>query len=562
MNKLCFPSGEISFDLAENAKPVAETIDRLESERTIRRLWDGDHTVWNPDPREIANRLGWLRLPGTMPGETAAIESFAAGIRDEGFNSVLLLGMGGSSLAPEMYGKIFGSDLDYRVLDSTAPDAVLEVSEAVRPRKTLFLVSTKSGGTVETLSLFRYFFDLKHRELGDEAGSRFAAVTDPGSSLAATAERLKFRRVFLNDPDLGGRYSALSHFGLVPAALCRADLGRLLESAAQARRACLPERPARENPGAVLGAAMGGMARLGRDKLTFYISPRIASLGNWLEQLIAESTGKEGNGILPVIGEKPGGPYGPDRLFVFLELAGEEFPNSVHADISRRGHPAIRIRLNDVYGIGGQIFTWEMATALAGAIFRINPFDQPDVESTKEAARGIAQQIENGTFVFEKGDSSVPGISLPGRDRGSPPERPDVALRRFLALSGKGGYFVVQAYLKPSPENDRSLGEICELIRQITGAAVAPGYGPRYLHSTGQLHKGDAGKGLFIQFSAAPRRDVPIPGSGISFGALTVAELLGDRKALIDAGRKVIGFHFDDPGQGLEYVIESLKIQL
>jgi len=453
-----------------------------------------------------------------------------------------------------MFSLIFGPGVDFHVFDTTAPDAVGALNDSLEGKNPFFIVSTKSGGTVETLSLFRYFFDSQKKRRGG-AGQAFAAITDPGSTLAETAARLNFRKTFLNPPDVGGRFSALSLFGLVPACIGGVDVSMLLAMAKPAMDACLPGPPALENPGAALGAAIGEAARLGLDKLTFHISPRIASFGNWLEQLIAESTGKEGRGILPVVGERPGGHYGDDRFFVFIELEGEEFPEEIPADISGRGHPVARIKVRDIYGLGEQIYIWEMAVAVAGSVLGINPFDQPDVESTKGAARSIAAEIERGTYSFTGNKPSVQGISVAGGKPGDPA----AALNEFITGAGQGSYICIQAYLAPSREIDMLLGQFRELIRERTGVAVTCGYGPRYLHSTGQLHKGDAGKGLFIQLSADPKRDIAVPGSNISFGALTLAAVLGDRKALADAGRRVIGLHFEDEKRGLEYMLESLR---
>lgn len=555
-----FQIRNIQFDLGEYAAPVREAVRELESRRAVQRIWDGDHTVWKPGPAEITNRLGWLRLPESMLKEIPAIDSFASELKDDGFTSVILLGMGGSSLAPEMFHEIFGEasgpGMRFTVLDTTAPEAVRTASELASREKTLFIVSTKSGSTVETLSLFNYFHnDLAARVPG--AGACFAAITDPESSLAATAQRLNFRRVFLNDPDIGGRYAALSLVGLVPGRLCGLDLRKLLAAGEDGMKICGPATPVRENPGAVLGAAMAVLAQAGLDKLTFFISPRIAPFGDWLEQLIAESTGKEGRGILPVMGELPGGRYGSDRAFVFLELDGDEWPGEVRPELSGRGIPSITVKVPGPYGIGEQIYLWEMATAVAGSILGINPFDQPNVESTKKAARGILAAIEGGSFPVEPGKSSPDGISV----YSSPEKDPSLAIQEFLGGVWEGDYIGIQAYLAPSGKTRNTLGLIRESLRQKTGVAVTCGFGPRYLHSTGQLHKGDSGKGSFIQFAPGAGEDIPVPGTNIGFGALTIAAALGDRKALAEAGRKVLTFYLSDPVKGLDYIFYSLKNQ-
>jgi len=552
-----FRVGNITFELGEFTGAVLKTIQALESQRVVPRIWEHDHTVWKPSPVEITNRLSWLHVPETMLKEIPAIENFTAEIKKDGFTSVILLGMGGSSLAPEMFHEIFGSDIQFSVLDTTVPESVRAVSDAAEREKTLFVVSTKSGSTVETLSLFNYFYGSLAGK-GAGAGACFAAITDPGSSLEATAAGLNFRKVFLNDPDIGGRYAALSLVGLVPGGICGIDLRQLLGSAKKAAKACGTASPARDNPGAVLGAAMGALAQKGLDKPTFFISPRIASFGDWLEQLIAESTGKEGRGILPVLGETPGGRYGSDRFFVFIELEGDEPPEEFRSEVSGRGLPSITIRVPDLYGIGELIFIWEMATAVAGSILGINPFDQPNVETTKKAARGILAEMEGGSFPLDHGQPSPQGVSV----FDSPAKEPSAAMGEFLGKICEGDYIGIQAYLAPSGKIRNSLGLISEALRQKTGAAVTCGFGPRYLHSTGQLHKGDSGLGSFIQFTAGSEEDIPVPGMKLGFGALTMAAALGDRKALIDAGREVLTFYLSDPDKGLDYIFYSLKNQI
>lgn len=548
--------GNIILDLAGYEEHVRNTVNQLASNRVVRRIWERDHTVWKPDSAEITDRLGWLRLPDSMPGEIPGINEFAAEVKNAGFTSLILLGMGGSSLAPEMFNKILGTGIRFAVLDTTVPETVRAVSELADQEKTLFIVSTKSGTTVETISLFNYFYG-KLAGRGPGAGASFAAVTDPGSPLAAMAAGLNFRRVFLNDPDVGGRFSALSFFGLVPGGLCGLDLRKLLGSAAKGMTACGPDIPVWENPGAVLGAALGSLAGLGMDKLTFFLSPRIVSFGDWLEQLIAESTGKEGRGILPVIGEAPGGRYGDDRVFVFLELEGEEL-DETRSELSGREIPSLTIRVPDLYGIGAQIFVWEMATAVAGSVLGINPFDQPDVESTKRAARGILAAMESGSSPLEKAQPSSQGISV----YGSPSADPSLALREFLGRVSAGNYIGIQAFLADSGRIRGLLRLLGETLRRKTGAAVTCGFGPRYLHSTGQLHKGDSGKGLFIQFAAGTANEIPVPGAKSGFGALTAAAALGDREALVDAGREVLTFYLSDPIKGLDYILYSLKNQI
>jgi len=506
----------------------------MKQQRIMARLWAHDHTVWKPGPTEIINRLGWLHIAEAMLESIPRMESLAEEVRGEGYTHALLLGMGGSSLAPE-------------VLDSTDPGAVLAHAERLDLSKTLFIVTTKSGGTVETLSFFKFFYNRVVEAVGaEQAGAHFVAITDPGSRLADIAQAYNFRATFLNDPNIGGRYSALSYFGLVPAALIGLDVERLLDRTLTAATNCASCNcpVAGDNDGARLGAIMGALAQAGRDKLTLVTYPDITPFGNWVEQLIAESTGKEGQGILPVVGEPPGEPavYGDDRLFVYLQLdphAGEGqrrgFDAAIQA-LEEAGHPVVRLCLNDLYDLGGQFFLWEMATAVAGHLLSINPFDQPNVEAAKVLARKMVAEYR------EKG--SLSGVELAPLTA--------EALSEFLAQARPGDYIALQAYVQPTPKTDAALADLRLRLRNRTRLATTVGYGPRFLHSTGQLHKGDAGNGLFIQFTADDPRDVPIPDevgsqdSSISFGVLKMAQALGDHQALLDAGRRVIRFHLGD----------------
>ena len=560
----------MTFRPASCREAAEEARRALREERTVPRIRLKDHTLWKPVPEEIADRLGWLRSPFSMPGSFPEIDAFVEAVRAEGFRFVLLLGMGGSSLAPEVFRRVFGAAggfPDLAVLDSTDPGAVLGFAERLDLRRTLFVVSTKSGGTVETFSFLRYFYNLTAERLGAEgAGRCFAAITDPGSALADLASAHRFRHTFLNDPEIGGRYSALSLFGLVPAALIGMDLKRLQERAADAAgREFSGEKGENGMGGATLGALLGGLAAQGRDKLTFVFSPRIAPFGDWIEQLIAESTGKEGKGILPVVGEPLGKPgvYGSDRCFVRLCLADERPGEDQLRLLAEAGHPVVDIRLGDPYDLGGQCFSWEMATAVAGARLGINPFNQPDVESAKILARQmIAAYREKGELPPETPALQVPGISVYGPARGGGPGE---ALEAFLGEAKPGAYAAVHAYLKPTADADAALALLRLRIRDRFRIAVTVGYGPRFLHSTGQLHKGDAGRGLFIQLTADDPRDVSIPdalgapAAALTFGVLKAAQAFGDRRALLEKGRGVIRFHLHaDPAGGIRRLAEAL----
>lgn len=569
--RLGAPREAVCFRLGAYREAVDRVWEDLRRERVIHRIWEHDHTVWKPDPAEIANRLGWLRAPQEMRGATAPFRDFARSVAAEGFTHALLLGMGGSSLAPEVYRKTFGvapGHLDLAVLDSTDPGAVLACAEALDPLKTLFLVSTKSGGTVETVSLFRFFHERAARLLGRErAGAHFAAVTDPGSSLAELAREYGFRHVFLSDPDVGGRYAALTPFGLVPAALSGVDVERLLERALTAStNAAACNCPVQgDNHAARLGAVLGELALSGRDKATFFFSPGLESFGDWVEQLLAESTGKDGRGILPVVGEPPAPPdaYGKDRVFVHLRLEGDDALDGSVAALEEAGHPVIRLALRDAYDLGGQFFLWEMATAVAAWRLGVQPFDQPDVEATKVRARElVAAYRAEGQLPEPRPALSAGGLRVYGEARG---KTPAAALGAFLEGAVPEAYVAFQAYLPPCPAMDLALGALRQAVRARTRLATTLGYGPRYLHSTGQFHKGDGGRGLFVQLTADPARDAPIPdgpgdrGASVSFGVLEAAQAMGDRQALVDRGRRVLRLHL---GPDAESALHALAAAL
>jgi len=540
--------------LGEHEPDVHETLVNLKENRIMTRIWDHDHTVWKPEPEEITNRLGWLNSPENMTGVVPQIIEFTNDVREEGFKRAVLLGMGGSSLAPDLFARVFHTAdgyLELHVLDSTDPDAVRELTEAVNPAETLFIVSTKSGTTAETLSFFKHFFNITSASVGSsKTGGHFIAITDPKSSLVDLAEKHSFREVFLNDPDIGGRYSALSYFGLVPAALAGVDIAKLLDRASTAAYNCEPGNcPVKgDNSGAQLGTAMGTLALEGRDKLTLVTSLPIEAFGAWAEQLLAESTGKEGKGILPVDGEILGTPeiYGPDRLFVYLRLAGDSTYDDAVENLKDSGHPVIQINLDDLYDLGGEFFRWEMATAVAGHVLGINPFDQPNVESAKDQTRQmLAAFTKDGTLPAREPSLEDDGIAVYTEiSAGSLAD----AITGFLDQAASGDYVALQAYIKPSEDTWAELQELRLKIRDISGIATTAGYGPRFLHSTGQLHKGDGGRGLFIQITSQGASDLPIPDeagsedSSISFGVLKTAQAMGDGQALADSGRRVIRF--------------------
>lgn len=558
------PQSTWSFALGREKGEDMQIVHQLQEENVLERIWRKDYTLWADKPTEITNRLGWLRIAESMSHEIQRLQAFANDVKEAGLRQAVLLGMGGSSLAPELFARAFGvqgDHLNLTVLDSTDPQAVSAIRTMLNPRETLFIVSSKSGTTVETLSFFKYFFNWLQEALPSaEPGAHFIAITDEGSKLADLAEELNFRACFLNDPTIGGRYSALSHFGLVPAALLGLDLERLLAGA----RAI--DGPSRAKQALQLGAAMGAAARAGRDKLTLLTSPALASFGDWAEQLIAESTGKDGKGILPVVGEAlmPPRRYGSDRLFVNLRLQGD---HNAHEGIERlreAGHPVITLVLNDIYALGEQFIIWELATAVAGHVMGIHPFNQPNVESAKRRAKEMVSAFkESGSLpgrhtVLKAGGVEVQGSQLPANT-------PAEALQVFIDGAPNNGYIAIHAYVQPTAATDGALQRMRQNLNRRTGLAVTVGYGPRFLHSTGQLHKGDAGHGRFIQLVSEPLADLPIPDepgsprSTLTFGVLKTAQALGDAEALGEAGRPVLRFAFGgDTTEMLESLMQAL----
>lgn len=504
-----------------------------------RRLWEKDPTLWSVKPvPELTDRLGWLFLPETMHEHLDAFITFAEEVRGEGIRFVVLLGMGGSSLAPEVFQRTFGHKPDSPeliVLDTTHPSAVKAVLSRIDLPRTLFLVSSKSGTTLETLALFRYFWE-KVGKVTDTPGRHFVAITDPGTPLMHLAKERGFRHLFEAPPEVGGRYSALSVFGLVPAALIGVDIHRLLERARVMAEACASSIPVSENPGLVLGATLGELALVGRNKVTFLASPSLQVFPTWLEQLIAESTGKDGKGIVPVVDEPVASPgaYGDDRFFVHLSLEGDD-----PSDLDQRlraledaGHPVIRLRLTEKADLGQEFFRWEVAVAAASAALDIHPFNQPDVELAKALAQKA--MAEGGKRAGGQGSGGEEVVSA------EEPETLARALRAWLLKARSGDYVALQAYLAPTEETTAALQKIRLALRDRLKLATTLGYGPRFLHSTGQLHKGGPNTGLFLQLVDEPVEDLPVPETGYTFGTLIRAQAEGDYQALKQRGRRVL----------------------
>ena len=525
------PSAGSGQALGRHLPDVEALLADLQQRDMMGRIWRRDHTVWNPEPTEITNRLGWLAVADVMCEQVPALEAFAAAARDDGFHHVVLLGMGGSSLGPEVLRQAFGSSEGYPrliVLDSTVPAWVRAVTDGIDPAQTLFVVSSKSGATTEPNTFYAHFRNMVERSVGkQQAGKNFVAITDPGTSLERLAREMGFRRVFSNPPDIGGRYSVLSYFGLVPAALTGVNIATLLDRADCMREGCSSCVPAHDNPGAWLGAVMGSMARKGRDKLTLITSPSISSFGLWVEQLIAESTGKEGRGIVPVAGEPMVDPdsYKDDRFFVYLRLEGDNNSETDTAvvKIQGSGQPVVRLDLKDKYDIGAEFYRWEFATAVAGAVLGIHPFDQPNVQAAKDMTERVLGQYRSSGELSQ--------IETLG------------SLGELLAQVKPGDYLALMAYVRQTPETDRALESLRRLVTERYGIATTLGYGPRFLHSTGQLHKGGPASGLFLQVTEDHQQDLPIPGEAYTFATLADAQATGDLEALQVSGRRVARVH-------------------
>jgi glucose-6-phosphate isomerase len=550
----------------ENANQNA--IQKLIDDKIIERIWKKDFTVWNNDPTEISNRLGWLDCTSVTRKSFEEIHSFVNELKAEGIKNILLLGMGGSSLAPEVFSLVFGNsgDIKLSILDSTHPVAVLEKTKNFNPEKTLYIVSTKSGGTVETISFMKFFYNFVLDKLGKEKVSRhFAAITDPDSGLEQMAKELNFRKIFLNDPNIGGRFSALSLFGIVPAAIVGVDIEKLFIRADS--EVLLSKKSGIEidrNNSALFGALIGVLAEQGKDKLTLVTSEKINPFGAWIEQLVAESTGKNNQGILPVDLEEILIPefYGEDRVFIHIKLRGDNKHQNKIDKFIETGFPVIEFELEDIYDLSKQFFLWEFATSISGWYLGIQPFDQPNVEQAKVIARKILKDYQ------ESGKLNLPVPSFSSNDliiySEEKIDKPESALELFLSECESGkNYVSIQAYVNPSWENFNLLQKLRTDILKKYKVATTLGFGPRFLHSTGQLHKGDSGNGLFIQIIDNPEEDVAIPDnasenkSSISFGVLIKAQAFGDRQALLDNKRKVITIEVKD---SLETLLNKFQV--
>jgi len=547
---------------------VKERLRSLEEEQFSRRLWRKDPSLWKLDPENqkvISNALGWLTVVEKMKKNLDDLRQWVTEVRDAGFRHVVHMGMGGSSLAPLTFQRIFPKtqgELPVTVLDTTDPATILKIEREIPIRETLFINASKSGTTAEPLAFGEYFYAKVNDLKGNRAGENFVAITDPGTPLVKTAQERGFRRIFPGCEDIGGRYSALSPFGLVPIAMMGINVGELLSRALRMVRACGPAVPMLENPGIVLGAVMGELALRGRDKLTLFMPESIIPFGLWLEQLLAESTGKEGKGILPIDNEPPGIPsnYGEDRLFVSIRLQDEVDEALEHfiRELQQAGQPVITIQMDDRLDLAPEFFRWEVATAVAGAILGINPFYQPNVQESKDNTNRLLDRVRQDGKLPEVTATLKEGpLSFYTTEKA---QNAKDLLKTFLAQARPGDFFALQAYLPEGPPITQALQTMRKHLRDRLGLATTLGYGPRFLHSTGQFHKGGPNTGLFLQLTADDAEDAAIPGTSYTFGLFKRAQALGDLEALKKHGRRVIRVHLGaDIIHGLEALSQFFK---
>lgn len=540
------------------ATTVKATIADWQSRGTMQRLWQRDATLWTGS--DEANWLGWLDIVDEQIAQHDQLVKVAKEVQARGFQHVLLLGMGGSSLCPEVLRMTFGRITHFptlHVLDSTDPAQVKAFEHQIDIPKTLFIVSSKSGSTLEPNIFKQYFFERTKQAVGTvKVGSQFIAITDPGSKMQQVAEADRFLHIFFGRPSIGGRYSALSNFGMVPAAVMGLDTQKFLARAAEMARACGATATVEGNPGAVLGIILGTAANAGRDKVTIITSPGISDLGAWLEQLLAESTGKVGKGIIPVDRESLTAPdaYSSDRVFVYirLESAPDADQDAKVAAIEKAGHPVVRIAMPDIYDLGAEFFRWEIATAVAGSIIGINAFNQPDVEASKIATRNLTSEYEKTGFLpAEKPVVEDAGIKL-FTDQKNAAELAKAAgsnqslagyLKAHLSRIKAGDYFAVLGYIQMNAEHEQSLKALRHLVRDQKRVATCLGFGPRFLHSTGQAYKGGPNSGVFLQVTCDDSVELPVPGQKFTFGVVKAAQARGDFQVLADRGRRALRVH-------------------
>lgn len=554
---------------------VEDALVHVESEQVVRRMRERDASVWKSAEAHrkiIGNALGWLTVARLMSERAREIETFAAEVRDAGFTHVMLLGMGGSSLGPEVFRRTFRPRAGYPellVLDTTDPDTIAAFEQRIDLTHTLFIVSSKSGTTIEPLSFYKYFYDRVYSVKRERAGENFVAITDPGTLMERMATADSFRRIFLNPSDIGGRYSVLSYFGMIPAALMGLNVRELLARAEHAMDACAASVAAAENPCVRLGAIIGALALAGRNKLTLVADEKISSLGLWIEQLIAESTGKEGRGIVPVAGETLAAPgvYGDDRVFVLIDAGNlSEDENQKLNALETAGHPVVRRHLDGELDLGAEFFVWEMATAIAGKLLSINPFDQPNVQESKDNTNKLLDEFKsNGALpeqqmIVAEGELKIYGVQHSAQASPGSTQTLTSAVAQHLARVKAGDYVALLAYIQETDAHDELLQAIRTTLRDTLHVATTVGYGPRFLHSTGQLHKGGADNGVFIQLTDDDQTDLRIPGEPYTFGILKQAQALGDFSSLASRNRRAIRLHLgSDAEAGLRKLLDIVR---
>lgn len=532
---------------------IDAALEKALKESFIRRLWEKDPSLWNgrPGQKDLADRLGWLDAPQKSADICREAAAFAEELRAEKVTHAVLMGMGGSSLAPEVFQNVFGSRpgfLRLVVLDSTDPERVLDAAKTVRGKKSVFIFASKSGTTTEPFSFYKYFYALVSKSAGGtSAGNSFIAITDPGTSLEALAKEKGFRRVFLADPEVGGRYSALTAFGLVPAALIGVDVKKVLSKAAAFAQKTRQVSNPQLHPALKLGAAMAVFAGKGRDKLTLTSSAGLESFADWAEQLIAESTGKQGKGVIPVVKEKLSAPseYGSDRFFAQLALGKDPASDAKLARLSAGGHPVFTIRLDEKADLGAEFFRWEMATAIAGAFLGINPFDQPDVQSAKDKTKALLKFVEEGKEISVDA-RTVKGLPFKIACSAALGKDPAAAWQKFWPQLKNGSALHVLAFLPPRKPIEAQFQKLRQDVRRMALAATTLGFGPRYLHSTGQLHKGGPDNAVFLVVTARRKTRVPVPGDKFTFEQLQFAQAVGDFQALDAKKRRALFIELKD----------------
>lgn len=527
-------------------------IEKLKNQYAVKRLWEKDATLWKTEvahTKIINNSLGWLTVARMMKERVGELTDFANEIKEAGFKHIMLLGMGGSSLCPEVFRRTFGRQEDFPeliVLDTTDPDTIADFESRIDLSKTLFIVASKSGSTIEPLSFYKYFFD-RVKSVKETAGENFVAITDPSTLMQKMATEANFRRIFINPADIGGRYSALSYFGMLPAALMGLNVDELLSRALKMMEVCSSEN---ENFGLNLGALMAACALEGRDKLTLVADEKVSSLGLWIEQLVAESTGKEGKGIVPIAGEDLGNinSYGNDRVFVSIHIGtADVYARERLSELTEKGFPVVHHILQDEYDLCAEFFLWEIATAIAGALLEINPFDQPNVQESKDFTVALLNEYnQNGELPEQEATITEKDLALYGWTTNLPNAEPislHLLVKTFLQQIHEGNYIALLAYIQETDEHDELLHSIRLKLGERFNVATTTGYGPRFLHSTGQLHKGGADNGVFIQLTDDDSTDLQIPNETYTFSVLKQAQALGDFSSLERRDRRAIRFH-------------------